>query len=152
MAAPALTYTQRTDFGVSNGPTFSGTTVVPDTGLGTENYRAYSAAAPLTVTTIIDAVGFLVANLVAFGFKMSQDLAQSPAPSAAEVAAATVTIHIKNVDGGAADYDITLAVGEAASFVTIPAVFTNDCTSITVDGDPAGAVDCVIEGIVTLAA
>jgi hypothetical protein len=150
MAAPALTYTQRTDFGISNGPTFSGTTVVPDTGTGTENFRAYSASALNTATTTIDAVGFLVANLVAFGFKMSVDAVQSGAPTPAELAAATVTVHIKNVDGGAADYDIVLAVGEADSYTTIPAVFTNDCTSITVDGD--AVVDCVIEGIVTLAA
>jgi hypothetical protein len=142
MPAPAVTYTQRTDFGVSNGPTFSGTTVVPDTGLGTENYRAYSASALNTATTVIDAV--------AFGFKMSVDPVQSGAPTPAELAAATVTVHIVNVDGGMADYDIVLAVGEADSYTTIPAVFTNDCTSIEVDGD--AVVDCVIEGIVTLAA
>jgi len=150
MAAPALTYTQRTDFGVSNGPTYSGTTVVPDTGLGTENYRNYSASVLNTVATTIDAVGFLVANLVAFGFKMSVDAVQSGAPTPAELAAATVTVHLKDVDGGIADYDIVLAVGEAASFVTIPATVTNDCTSITVTGD--AVVDCVIEGLVILSA
>jgi hypothetical protein len=151
MPAPALTYTQRTDFGVSNGPTYSGTTVVPDVvGTGTENYRNYSAAVLNTIVTTIDAVGFLVANLICFGFKMSVDAVQSGAPTPAQLAAATVTVHIKDVDGGIADYDFTLAVGEAESYVTIPAVFTNDCTAITVTGD--GVVDCIVEGLILLAA
>lgn len=149
MAAPAVTYTQRTDFGVSNGPTFSGTTVVPDTGVGTENYRAYFSACPNTVVTTIDAVGFLVANLVAFGFKMSVDPVQSGAPTPAELAAATVTIHIQDVETGA-DFDIVLAVGQAASFPAIPATFDTDCPAITVTGD--AVVDCYIEGLVLLSA
>ena len=150
MAAPALTFTKRTDFGVSNGPTYSGTTVVPDIGLGTDTYRNYSSSVLNTIVTTIDAVGFLVANLVSFGFKMSVDAVQSGAPTPAELAAATVTVHIKDVDGGIADFDIPLNVGEADAYTTIPAVFTNDCTSITVTGD--GVVDCIVEGIVTLSA
>lgn len=150
MPAPALTYTQRTDFGVSNGPTYSGTTVVPDVvGTGTETYRNYSAAIPNTVVTTIDAVGFLVANLVAFGFKMSVDAVQSGAPTPAQLAAATVTIHIQDVETGA-DYDIVLAVDQAVSFPAIPATFDTDCPAITVTGD--GVVDCVIEGLILLSA
>ena len=149
MAAPAVTYTQRTDFGVSNGPTFSGTTVVPDAGLGTENYRAYSASVLNTVVTVIDAVGFLVANLVAFGFKMSVDPVQSGAPTPAQLLAATVTIHVEDVETGA-DFDIVLAVGQAVSYPAVPATFDTDCPQISVTGD--GVVDCVIEGLVLLAA
>jgi len=149
MAAPAVTYTQRTDFGVSNGPTFSGTTIVPDTGLGTENFRAYSASVLNTVVTTIDAVGFLVANLVAFGFKMSVDAVQSGAPTPAQLAAATVTIHVQDVETGA-DFDIVLAVDQAVSYPAIPATFDTDCPAITVTGD--GVVDCVIEGLILLSA
>jgi hypothetical protein len=149
MAAPAVVYTQRTDFGVSNGPTFSGTTVVPDAGLGTENFRAYSASALNSVPTVIDAVGFLVANLVAFGFKMSVDPVQSGAPTPAELLAATVDVVIEDVLTGA-DLTITLAVGEAISYATIPATFTQDCLAIHVDGDTV--VDCVVEGLILLSA
>ena len=149
MAAPAVTYTQRTDFGVSNGPTFSGTTVVPDTGLGTENFRVYSASALNTINTTIDAVGFLVANLVAFGFKMSVDPVQSGAPTPAELAAATVDVVMLNVLTGA-PFTMTLVVGEAVSFPAVPATFDTDCGSIHVLGDTV--VDCVVEGLILLSA
>jgi hypothetical protein len=150
MPATGTTYTQRTDFGVSNGPTYSGVSIVPATVTGTETFRNYSAQCLNSAVTTIDAIGFTQANLLAFGFIMGVDPVQTGAPTPAQLAAAHVTVHLKDCDGGIADYDVPLVVGQSSSFVSIPATLTNDCTSITVDGD--AVVDCCVYGLILLSA
>jgi hypothetical protein len=148
-----ITFTKVTQFGVSNGPTYQGWRVVPAVPTGTENYhnpqgQILNGAAGV----VIDAVGFLFADLKAFGFTMQIDPIQTGTPSPAQLAAATVTIHLKNCVGGVADYDIVLGVGqdEVQMAPTIPAGIDSDCTSIEVDGD--ANCDCDVWGLVYLEA
>ena len=150
MPATGTVYTQRVDFGVSNGPTYSGSSTVPATVTGTETFRNYSAQCLNSAITIIDDIGFVLANLLAFGFEMVVDAVQSGAPTPAELAAATVTVRFVDALGPGVDYSITLGVGESASFVIVPASIIADASAVEVDGDTV--VDCDVYGLILLAA
>ena len=151
MPATGTAYTQQTTFGVSNGPTYQGQTIVPPVLTGTETYRNYSAQVLFGASgQVIDAVGFAQANWLAMGFTMVLDPVQTGTPTPAELLAATVTIHLKDCVGGVADFDIVLGVGQSASWVVIPASITDDCTSITIDGD--ANCDCDVYGLLLLSA
>ena len=143
-------FTQTTQFGVSNGPTYSGQNSVPVSG--SDVVRNYPGTNCLHgVTTTIDASGFLVANWLAMGFAVKADSTQTGTPSAAQQAAASVTIHlVDGLSGGATDYTIPLTVGQAVSWVTIPPTLAHNVTEITVVGDTY--VDVDVFGLVVLTA
>lgn len=148
-----ITFTKVTQFGVSNGPNYQGQRTIPAVPTGTENYHnPQGNILNGAVGTVIDAVGFLFANLKCFGFRMVICPVQTGTPTPAQLAAATVTIHLVNCVGGIADYDIVLGVGEDECQMdpNIPAVITDECLEITVDGD--ANCDCDVEGLVYLEA
>ena len=69
-----------------------------------------------------------------------------------------MTIHLKNVDGGAADVDIVLGVGQSVAFLAVAGVpgavpaalvdMDSDATGITIDGD--ANCDCCVYGLLLL--
>lgn len=153
-----MTFTKGGQFGVSNGPTYQGQETVPAVVLGTETYRNPTGQILNGgVGIVIDASGFLIANLLAFGVKMELDPVQTHVggPTPAELAAAVVTIRLVNVVGGVGDFEIVLGVGQEFSQIITPAWLaangiTDDCTEINVDGDVV--CDCDVYGLVLLSA
>lgn len=146
MPAPDITFTDTSNFGCSNGPTFQGRNIVT----GGDNSRAYSETILAGVTgQVMDASGFVAADLLAYGFQMTVDPIQSGSPSQAQKDAATVTITFKGCCAGVTDYTITLGSGQKDVATVVPASIVADATSIEVDGD--ANCDCIIGGALMLA-
>jgi hypothetical protein len=144
MASNNQTYTQQTQFGISNGPTYSGVTSV--TNSTSTAPRLYSALCLHGVTTTIDASGFVYDNFVAMGFKALADSVQTGTPTSNQLATASCSINlVDGLSGGATDLVLSLGVNNSLSYVAAPATLAHNVTSITVTGDTN--VDLDIYGI-----
>ena len=149
MAATLPVFTQKTSFGVSTGPTYTGQSTV--TGTSMAEPRLYSANCLHGANTTIDSSGFTYTNLLAFGFTMVLDPVQTGSPTTTQLANATVTVHFTDaLSGGATDYTFAVPVGAQTSYVVIPALIAHNAVSIIVYGDTY--CDCDIYGIVMLSA
>ena len=135
MAATLNKYTQTTQFGLTNGPTYSGASVVSAVSVP----RLYSelilhSGSPQT----IDVSGFNYANWLAMGFMAQLDPVQTGTPGATP----SITVNlVAGLSGGSGPYTITLSMGQSVSWVVIPATLVHNVTSITVTPDSAADVD-----------
>ena len=144
MASTNQTFTQLTQFGISNGPTYQGTTSV--TNSTSTAPRLYSALCLHNATTTIDASGFVYGNFVAMGFKATNDSTQTGTPTTSQLANASCVIHLVDaLSDGSTDLTISLNTNNSVSYTVAPALLAHNATSITVVGDTY--VDLDIYGI-----
>ena len=142
---PGTPFTQRVDFGIGTGPTYSGSLVTAAPAGGNNGELISQAvAAAVSGQSLALPGGAALATILDFGFKM-QVTALNGATDP------TVTIHIALSAGGPVDIVLhseeSVAVPTALLSVSA-ALLAADITGITVDGD--ALADCVVYGIVNL--
>jgi hypothetical protein len=149
MSVTTQTFRQAVQFGITNGPTFGGVNTVTNTSADTP--RLYSSLCLHGVNTTIDASGFVYDNWLAMGFSASADATQTGTPTSSQLSSASVTVSLTDaLTGGATPYLIPLGMGQASSWVTIPATILHNCSNIAVVGD--ANVDVDVYGILLLTA